>query len=198
MPPFPEVRYYLTGLFLLIKGDQRGLRMLDLSDRGMLRSFWAFVWCLPPAILSWLWWQKIFLAGMPADTTVGPLFFARLAMLEVLDWFIPLIFAGIVCAFLGLGSRFIAITVAFNWISVPFSYAYGLVAIGFMLPLGLTGLLAMLHLALLVAMIFSIARILRQICGPQPLVVTTLLLVLIIPDMLLSEMLQRFLGVYPG
>lgn len=198
MPPISEVRYYLTGLFLLIKGDRRGMQMLDLTDRGMMRSFWAFVWCLPPALISWIWWRQIYLRAMPDDASVGPVFFVRLGMLEVLDWFIPLIFAGAVCLLLGLGRKFIAITVAFNWISVPFAYAYAVLAIGFMLPLGVTGMLAILHLVLLVVMIFSIARILRQICGAQPLVVTTLLLVLIIPDMLLSEMLQRYLDVYPG
>jgi hypothetical protein len=61
MPGFKEVQYYLAGLWLLIRMDPAGFRFLDMSDRGVNRSFWAFVWCLPPMGISWLWWREAFL-----------------------------------------------------------------------------------------------------------------------------------------
>jgi len=36
-----------------------------------------------------------------------------------------------------------------------------------------------------------------MICGTHPLFIGTLTLVLLIPSMLLTDFLQRFLGVYP-
>ena len=34
MPSFREVKYYLAGLWLLIRMDPRGFSYLDISDRG--------------------------------------------------------------------------------------------------------------------------------------------------------------------
>ena len=65
MPGFREVQYYLAGLWLLIRLDPRGFRYLDMSERGVNRSFWAMAWCLPPMGISWLWWRQAFLRSMP-------------------------------------------------------------------------------------------------------------------------------------
>lgn len=197
MPSYHEVRLYLNGLWLLIRGDAQGFRLLDISDRGMMRSFWAFVWCLPAASISWLWWRAYLLEGMPAGARVGGLFFVRMAMLEVFNWLVPLILAGILCALLGIGRKFSAVVVSVNWLSVPFAYLYGLLSLRFLLPSSLDALLALVHFALLIAMVVSVSRVMRMICGPQPLMVTGLVLVLIVPGMLLTEALQRFLGIYP-
>jgi hypothetical protein len=119
-------------------------------------------------------------------------------MLEVMDWMLPLIFVGMVCALLGIGRKFPVMVITFNWLSIPFAYAYGIISIGFLLHVGLDGLLAIVHLSLLIVLVLCVIRIVRLICGPQPLIVTTLVLVLIVPDMLLSEALQRFLDIYPS
>ena len=96
MPTFKEVQYYLSGLWLLIRMDARGFQYLDISDRGMLRSFWAILWCLPPIGISWLWWQQAYLIAMPPETATGLAFFLRLALVEAANWVIPLV--------LGLGA----------------------------------------------------------------------------------------------
>ncbi|MGO6905063.1 hypothetical protein ACCS96_33370, partial [Rhizobium ruizarguesonis] len=67
MPGFREVQYYLAGLWLLIRLDARGFRYLDMSERGVNRSFWAMAWCLPPMGISWLWWRQAFLRSMPPE-----------------------------------------------------------------------------------------------------------------------------------
>ncbi|CDZ41847.1 Hypothetical protein, partial CDS, partial [Neorhizobium galegae bv. officinalis] len=64
-------------------------------------------------------------------------------------------------------------------------------------PSSLDTVLALVHFALLIVMIVAVSRVMRMICGPQPLMITTLVLVLIVPSMLLTEALQRFLGIYP-
>lgn len=198
MPPYPEVRHYLSGLWLMAKGDAQGMRMLDISDRGLTRSFWAFLWCLPAMVISWVWWRSLFLDAMPPETPTGGVFFIRLAMLEVLDWILPLVLVGVVCALFGLAEKFVAIVVAFNWMSIPFAYAYAAIAVVLMLHLKVGPLLAIGHLGLLLAMIFCSARILRMICGPQPVLIAAFVMVMLVPDMLIAEFFQRFLGVYPG
>ena len=197
MPTYSEVRFYIDGLWLLVRGNPQGFRFLDISDRGVMRSFWAILWCLPAMALSWLLSRSAYLDAMPQGTRLGSLFFFRLAILEGVNWFVPLLFAGVLCLLFGIRNRFPAIVITANWLSVPFAYAYGILSVLFMLLPSLRGGLAVIWLALLLALVVCISRILRMICGPQPLMIATFAMVLIVPAMLISDMLERFLGIYP-
>jgi len=197
MPSFAEIRLYVSGLWLLIKGDAQGFRKLDLTDRGMLRSFWAVIWCLPPMLISWNWARLAVLEDSPPGTKLGLPFFFKLGLIDGINWIVPLILVAILCMVLDLRSRFPAIVTISNWLSVPFSYGYAiLILITFLLP-GSEGFVALLWLALLLGLVFSLSRILRMIIGPQPLIVATTSMTLIIPSLLLSDALQTFLGVAP-
>ena len=198
MPGTHEVQIYLYGLWLLVRGDASGMRRLDLTDRGVTRSFWAIAWCLPAMAVSWIWWRALYLRGMPGDTDVGGIFFFRLALLELANWLVPLILLGLVAWGLGLGRKYLVMVVAVNWLSVPFAYAYATLSLLMMIIPALTGLLSLVWLALIITLLFSVSRIFRMICGQQPLMITTLTMVLIVPTMLLSDALERFLGIYPG
>jgi len=163
----------------------------------MLRSFWAIFWSLPSIGISWLWWQKAYLTAMPPETSTGLAFFLRLALVEVANWLIPLVLAGVLLLIFRFGDKFTPIVVVVNWLGVPTSYLNALlIALIAFIP-GSSGLVALLWLVLMMAIIFSLARMLRMICGTHPLFIGTLTLVLLIPTMLLTDFLQRFLGVYP-
>ena len=197
MPSFKEVQYYLSGLWLLIRMDARGFQYLDISDRGMLRSFWAIFWSLPSIGISWLWWQQAYLRAMPPETATGLAFFLRLALVEAANWLIPLVLAGVLLLFFRVGEKFTPIVVVVNWLGVPTSYLNALLIALIAFVPGSSGLAALLWLVLMGTIIFSLARMLRMICGTHPLFIGTLTLVLLIPTMLLTDFLQRFLGVYP-
>lgn len=195
MPGFDEVRLYLRGLWLLILGDPAGFRLLDLSARGSLRSFWAIVWCLPPIVLSWLSVRMAFLQAMPPETEAGPVFFVRLAMSELLGWLAPVLLSGLVVALAGLGDRFNPLVAATNWLSVPFAYANGVLIALILLVPGLPGLIAFLWLVLVSAFLISTERVYRMICGPNTAVIVALVLIQIVPVLFLSDWINNFLGV---
>ncbi|AXV14286.1 hypothetical protein CYG48_00255 [Neorhizobium sp. SOG26] len=197
MPSYHEVRLYLSGLWLLIKGDAQGFRLLDVSDRGMLRSFWAILWCLPAAVASWLWLHELVRASLPQDSRLGGLFFMRTAMLEVFNWMVPLILAGVLSLIAGTQRKFPAVVVTMNWLSVPFSWAYGVMCVIMLLAPALLPLIGLFQLALIMALVISFSRIIRMIHGPKPLTIVAFVLVLMVPNMILTEALQRFLGIYP-
>jgi hypothetical protein len=197
MPTFREVQYYLSGLWLLIRMDARGFNYLDMSDRGMLRSFWAILWSLPSIGVSWLWWQQAYLRAMPPETATGGPFFFRLALVEIANWLVPLILAGLLLMAFRFGDRFAPVVIIVNWLGVPTSYLNALLIALIAFVPGSSGLAAMLWLVLMVAIIFSLARMLRMIFGAHPLFIGTLTLALLIPTMLLTDFLQRFLGIYP-
>jgi hypothetical protein len=197
MPTFKEVQYYLAGLWLLIKMDPRGFSYLDISDRGMMRSFWAILWCLPPIGLSWLWWRQSYLAAMPPETSVGLAFFFRLALVEAANWLVPLVLAGLFLLIFRFGEKFAPVVVTTNWLGLPLSYINGLlIALIAFMP-GSNGLVALVWFALMLAVVFALARILRMICGAHPVFVGALTLVLMVPSMVLTDFLQHFLGIYP-
>jgi hypothetical protein len=197
MPGFREVQYYLAGLWLLIRMDPAGFRFLDMSDRGVNRSFWAFVWCLPPMGISWLWWRESFLRTMPPHTDVGLVFYVRLGLVEAANWFVPLVLAGLLLLAMKKGERFSAVVVSVNWLGVPLSYINGLLlALVFFLP-GTIGIVSLLLLAFMLAQVFAIARILRMIFNSNGLLIGAMTLVLFVPALMLSEFMQRFLGIYP-
>jgi len=197
MPGFREVQYYIAGIWLLIRMDPRGFRFLDMSERGVNRSFWAIFWCLPPMGISWLWWRQAFLQTMPPHTNVGALFYFRLGLVEAANWFVPLVFAGLLLLAFKKGERFAPVVVSVNWLGVPLPYINGLLlALVFFLPQAVS-LVSLLLLAFMLGQVFAIARILRMIFSGQGLMVGALTLVLLVPSLMLSEYLQRFLGIYP-
>lgn len=198
MPPSSEVAHYIKGLWLLFLGKPEGGRHLDLTDRGMTRSFFAALWCLPAMAISWYWWHEAYLEAFPDGVGTGAMFFVRLAMVEAICWLAPLVLIGVLLITFGAKEKFLALVTIANWLSLPFSYAYAvLVLIALFLP-SLQGLVAILWLVLLLALVITFSRIVKFFIREQPLLVTALVMTMLVPGMLLSEALQRFLGVYPN
>ncbi|WP_313615532.1 hypothetical protein [Agrobacterium sp.] len=198
MPLLSEVRYYLHGLWLMFCGDPKGQSYLDLSDRGMLRSFFSAIWSLPALILSWMWWQRAFTVAQGPESATGFSYYLRLALVEAICWVVPLVLIGCLMLLSGVREKFPAVVTVVNWLNLPYSYASTiLVLIAVALP-GLQGFIALLWFSLLLSLVWSLSRILALVLGKQPLLISTAVMTLLIPGMLLSELLQRFLGVYPG
>lgn len=198
MPTLKEVEFYLRGLWLLFKQDPSGFSYLDLSDRGAMRSFWSILWALPAILISFAWWRLLYLQGLPEGTATGALFFFRLALVEASNWLFPLILLGVLCWTIGIGEKFASMVVVTNWLALPVSYSYGLLVLVMMFLPGLAGIVALLWFLLMIAVIAALFRIMRMIVGDQLLMVSTIVLILLVPAMIIAEMLQRYLGVYPG
>lgn len=198
MPTLKEVEIYLNGLWLLFRQDAKGFAFLDFSDRGAMRSFWAVFFALPTTMLSFLWWRSMYLKGMPEGVDVGVLFFFRLGLVEIANWIVPLVLAGLLCWMLGIGSRFLAIVVVSNWLALPVSYAYALLILAMILVPSLSGLVAILSYGLALTLIIALFRILKMLIGDHSLTIATVVMVLLVPTMILSELLERYLDVYPG
>lgn len=198
MPLLSEIRIYLHGLWLMFCGDPKGKDYLDLTDRGMLRSFFSALWSLPALALSWFWWQRAFKAAEVSEAMPGLSYYLRLALVEAICWIVPLVLIGGLMLLSGVRDKFPAVVTVVNWLNLPFSYAYAvLLLIALAFP-GLQSFVALLWFVLLLSLVGAFSRILGLILGKQPLLISTAVMTLLIPGMLLSEMLQRFLGVYPG
>lgn len=119
MPSFHDVRRYLYGIWLLIKGDPRGMSLLDTSERGMWQSFWAILWCLPAYIGLWPEELQSFREAYPDSLETTSSFIAKSALLDVLEWLSPIGGVFVVLTLLKQRSRlFNALVVSLNWWSV--------------------------------------------------------------------------------
>lgn len=198
MPTLKEVEFYLRGLWLLFKQDPAGFSYLDLTERGALRSFWSVVWALPAILVSFAWWRLLYLQGLPDGTETGALFFFRLTLVEASNWIFPLVLLGVLCLLIGIGEKFSSMVVVINWLALPISYSYGLLVLMMMFLPALAGVVALLWLILMVSVIATLFRIIRMIVGDQLLMVSTIVMVLLVPSMIIAELLEQYLGVYPG
>lgn len=198
MPTLKEIEFYLKGLWLLFKQDPSGFSYLDLTDRGALRSFWSIAWALPAILISFAWWRLLYLQGLPTGSGTGAIFFFRLALVEASNWLFPLILLGLLSWMIGIGEKFSSMVVVTNWLALPISYAYGLLVLLMMFVPALAGFVALLWLLLMVSLIAALFRIMRMIVGDQLLMISTIVMVLLVPSMIIAELLEQYLGVYPG
>jgi len=198
MPTLKEVEFYLKGLWLLFKQDPAGFSYLDLTDRGAIRSFWSILWALPAILISFAWWRLLYLQRLPDGTGIDTVFFFRLALIEACNWLFPLVLLGVLCWMIGIGEKFSSMVVVANWLALPVSYSYGLLVLLMMFVPALSGIVAILWLLLMITLIAALFRIVRMIVGDHLLMVSTIVMVLLVPSMIIAEVLERYLGVYPG
>lgn len=126
------------------------------------------------------------------------MFFFRLGLVEIANWIVPLVLVGLLCWMVGIGEKFLSIVVISNWLTLPASYAYGFLLLMMLLVPGLTGLAVILSYGLAVALVMALFRILRMVFGDHVLTIATVTMVLLVPAMILSGVLERYLGIYPG
>jgi hypothetical protein len=198
MPGFDEVLHYLTGVTLLVRQKQEGFGWLDLTLRGLARSFWAFAWCLPAFAVIWASWRLYYLGSMPAGTPAGFNFFVKLLVIDIAGWLLPLVLLAALARLLGYGRYLAVVVTASNWIAVPFAYA---AAIPFALTLVMPDsapFAGLLLYAVFGASVVLQFRLVWMCVGKQTLLAAAITAIYVLPPMIVGQELQRLLGTLPG
>ncbi|KQS81120.1 hypothetical protein ASG25_06380 [Rhizobium sp. Leaf384] len=198
MPQLEDIGIYLKGVWMLVLGKPEGFDWLDLSAAGVWRSFAAILWCLPAMAVSWSAWRMFYLINMPEGTTAGLAFIAKLFIVDVATWILPILLIVVLARPLGYGQALGAIIVVTNWLSIPTFYGMAVpAAIRLVIP-DSDGLTGMLSLMALVAIIIAIFRVLKVITGgDQTLLAATLSALFILPSLMIGEAMQRSFGLLP-
>ncbi|CDZ44122.1 hypothetical protein [Neorhizobium galegae] len=203
MPSYHEVRLYLGGLWLLIRGDARGLRPFDISDKGVLRSFWAVAWCAPALIVGWIFRRMEYLRHFPQREDYSFIFFLKMLVLEAAQWIVPavaLIVLGFILRFMPLVRILIVLR---NWFAVPFAYAaYAVLApVAFLSdqPGALASLAGygalVLAAILLFATLFLMWCILRTVMGGPVMIRVATLGLVVVAEVIVARELENIMGV---
>jgi hypothetical protein len=203
MPSYHEVRLYLGGLWLLIRGDARGLRPFDISDEGVLRSFWAVAWCAPALIVSWIFRRMEYLRHFPQREDYSFIFFLKMLVLEAAQWIVPavaLIALGFILRFMPLVRILIVVR---NWFTVPLAYAtYVILApVAFLsdqhgAPASLASYGAIaLAATLLIAALLLMWCILRTVMGGPVMIRVATLGLVVVAEVIVARELENIMGV---
>lgn len=203
MPSYHEVRLYLGGLWLLIRGDARGLRPFDISDQGVLRSFRAIAWCVPALIIGWIFQRMEYLRHFPQREDYSFIFFLKMLVLEAAQWIMPAV------APIGLGFilRFMPLVriliVVRNWFAVPLTYATYVVLApvaflsgqhGATASLAGYGSIALAAAFLIVALTLAWLILRTVMGGPAMIRIATLGLV-VLSEVIVVRELEKIMGV---
>ncbi|MDR6815944.1 hypothetical protein J2X76_001098 [Neorhizobium sp. 2083] len=203
MPSYHDVRLYLGGLWLLIRGDARGLRPFDISDQGILRSFWAIAWCAPALIIGWIFQRMEYLRHFPQREDYSFIFFLKMLVLSAAQWIMPavtLIALGFILRFMPLVRILIVVR---NWFAVPLAYAIYVVLtpVAFLTGRhGATASLAGYGSILLAAAILIVALalawlILRTVMGGPAMIRVATLGFVVLSEIIVVRELQAIMGV---
>ncbi|MDO1580841.1 hypothetical protein [Rhizobium oryzicola] len=170
MQPLAEIRHHLSGLWLLVRGDGRGLSAFDISDQGVLRSFQAMLICLPGLLLYAIQMRIAYLQVI-VDPGRSHLWFLLQALFaEVLIWGLALVCIAGFGWPIGYRPLLRVLIVMMNWAAIPFVY----ISHGLLYPLLslLDGDLTLIWISrlLLIAAVFSgtiylVWRILHTVVG---------------------------------
>ncbi|CDZ62197.1 hypothetical protein [Neorhizobium galegae] len=200
MPSYHEVRLYLGGLWLLIRGDARGLRPFDISDEGVLRSFWAVAWCAPALIVGWIFRRMEYLHHFPQREDYSFIFFLKMLVLEAAQWIVPtvaLIALGFILRFMPLVRILIVVR---NWFTVPLAYATYVILtplaflsdqLGALASYGVIALAA----TLLIAALLLMWCILRTVMGGPVMIRVATLGLVVVAEVIVARELENIMGV---
>lgn len=198
MPGLDEVFHYLTGIWFLVRQKPEGFRWLDLSWRGLARSFWAFAWVLPALAVIWASWRLYYLGRMPEGTSAGVGFILKMFVIDVAGWLLPLVLIAVLARPLGYARHLATMIIASNWIAVPFAYATAIpFAIALMVP-AFAAVSGLLLYAVFGASIVVQYRLLWMCLGKQALLAATLTALFVLPPLLAGQGLQMLLGTLPA
>lgn len=116
MPSADEIQAGLTGSWRMMLGRSDGIGMLDLSADGFWNSFYAMVVALPPLFVMWTTFA-VEASPVPAELDHRISLLARLALIDLAAWVVPLVLLALVTARLGIRDRFVLYVVSTNWAS---------------------------------------------------------------------------------
>lgn len=122
-----ELLHPLSGLRLLAKNDARGLSNFDISDDGIIRSFRAFLYCLPVSLAFAIFARIEFLKVFPDLGRPHAVFIFQALVVEASEWVSTLLCLILAGFLLDIRPLIRPLIVMMNWSTVPLLYAGALI-----------------------------------------------------------------------
>jgi hypothetical protein len=114
MPSLDEILRYFAGAWRMMNGRADGLRAFDISADGFWASFFAIPVALPALFVGWVA-VATELGREPAIWGNPGSIIARLAVVDIASWVLPLAGLAFAARPAGIAGRFAHYVIASNW-----------------------------------------------------------------------------------
>jgi hypothetical protein len=194
---FDYAFHHVGCVMRLLRGDMAALSDMDISADGFWRSFEAIPAALPALIFAWVAEARQIRAEGSLDS-VGSLI-ARMAMLEIVFWLLPILVLAVVLRQLKLGHRFSHLIIARNWLAVLTSYIFVAVPLAEMAINGggASGAAFLLTLLAIVLALWFSVRITRVALSVQTVTAVAFVAVEVFITYPLAVLAYGAAGLYP-
>ena len=194
MPPAEDIQRQMTGAWMMMTGRRDGIRQLDLSMDGFWNSFFAIVVAAPVMLAGWAPMAGE-IAG--ADTGFGhrASIVARLALVDIGAWILPIVGLAAIAGAAGIRDRFVHYVVATNWGGALFSWFMLPVAVMRLFAPGLEDVTTALSLGIFLACLVLLWRLTDAAVDKGAGVATAVFSGMLIASILTLFALQDLLGI---
>ena len=194
MPGLEELERYFRGLWLLATGKSQGFAWLDLTERGLWRSFWAVVYCLPPILLNWAAYRLTYLSLMPAGSSVGGGFLMKMLAIDVVNWLVPYLALAAVIFAAGYKGEIVVAVIVINWLAVPMNWLMVTVSLAQIFSPGNVDLQLSIALPILILYSAALFLLLRQVLSGNAVAATAAVLSMAVTSIWASSAVQGLVG----
>jgi hypothetical protein len=195
LPSRREAARSLSGIFLILEGDKRGLEEIDSSFEGALRSFLAYLWCWPAQTFLWAGVLRDMPDMRPEGAWGTVSFIITGSIFDFLSWVLPALILYAVSGPFGFRKQYLPLVAATNWYGLIATYLAFLPATVIYFAPVPEGIAAILSLAVYAATIWFYFRLVRAILGGEAILGALVTLLTLMSSLLVSSLAFGALGI---
>lgn len=197
MPSFEEIQFYFSAVWRSMTGQPEALNDLNTSADGFWHSFYAILVALPPLLIGWVEVSARLTEGSD-NATLRIISTAKLGMIDMIVWLLPLIIIGLLSRSLGLERRFSTYVVATNWGTALFAWITApLTFLNLLLP-NLSSIFAGIGFGVFLATLALSYRLTRAALQRPHSYTAPFFLTVLFCSIMLTIILQNLAGLLPA
>jgi hypothetical protein len=183
-----EAGYFLRIILLVLQNKVENARGFYLPNASVLRSFFAFVWCLPAQLFMWsLLWNKL------AEQSSGEIisktgFMLQLTFIDMLGWAMSAAAIFIILSAVNMKKAIGPLIIASNWFSLLAVYVFFIPdTLSYFLP-ALSEFIDVVDFIVYFTIVGLYFRLVKHVLGDQKMIAFAITLASLVMGLFLSSM----------
>jgi len=180
VPTLTQTARSIAGLLSVLSGNRDGLKLIDSSFEGVLRSFLVFAWCWPAQAFLWTGVWRDLPEARPDSVGGFVVFFLQAGFFDLLGWLLPAVLMIALSRPFGFPAQVFKLIAMTNWFGLIATYmAFFPASIDYLIPIPeqLTAVISLVIYAFTIVFYFRLARAVLGNDGLLAAMVTVLLVV---------------------
>ena len=183
-----EAGYFLRIILLVLQNKGENARGFYLPNANIIRSFFAFVWCLPAQLFMWsLLWNKLS-AQSSGEIISKTGFMLQLTFIDVLGWVMSAAAIFIILSAVNMKKAIGPLIIASNWFSLLAVYVFFIPdTLSYFLPI-LAEFIDVVDFIVYFTIVGLYFRLVRHVLGDQKMIAFAITLASLVMGLFLSSM----------